>query len=131
MAGLWFYCQSGVTELLIMRDPYHDWMCFKSVKTLYILRRGKGRGQRPRPFPQLRMYRSSGFNLYGVVNFFYFFYLAFDQYIYIFKNRYKKYTHYIIKIVYTTLVVLRYNRLIEASASLAATIFIFIYVQKV
>ena len=40
MVGLWCYNQSGVTELLIMRDPYHhDYgqMCFKSVKTLEAL----------------------------------------------------------------------------------------------
>ena len=29
-----FYNQSGVTELLITRDPYYGRMCFKSVKTL-------------------------------------------------------------------------------------------------
>ena len=34
MVGLWCYNQPGVTELLIMRDPHFDWMCFKSVKTL-------------------------------------------------------------------------------------------------
>ena len=34
MECLWYYNQSGVTELLIMRDPYYGWMCFRSVKTL-------------------------------------------------------------------------------------------------
>ena len=29
--------QSGVTELLIMRDPHYGRMCFKSVKTLRVL----------------------------------------------------------------------------------------------
>ena len=33
MVGLWYYNQSGVTELLIMRDPHYGQMCFKSVKT--------------------------------------------------------------------------------------------------
>ena len=31
MVGLWYYNQSGVTELLIMRDTYYGRMCFKSV----------------------------------------------------------------------------------------------------
>ena len=30
--GLWYYNQSGVTELLIMRGHYYGRMCFKSVK---------------------------------------------------------------------------------------------------
>ena len=34
MVGLWYYNQSGVTELLIMRDPHYGRMCLKSVKTL-------------------------------------------------------------------------------------------------
>ena len=34
---LWYYNQSGVTELLILRDPQYDRMCFKSVKTLRVL----------------------------------------------------------------------------------------------
>ena len=34
MVGLWCYTQSGVTELLIMRNPHYGRMCFKSVKTL-------------------------------------------------------------------------------------------------
>ena len=37
MVGLWRYSQSGVTELLIMRDPHYGRMCFKSVKTLEAL----------------------------------------------------------------------------------------------
>ena len=37
MVGLWCYNQSGVTELLIMRDPHYGRMCFKSVKTLGAL----------------------------------------------------------------------------------------------
>ena len=37
MVGLWCYNQSGVTELLIMRDSNHFRMCFKSVKTLRVL----------------------------------------------------------------------------------------------
>ena len=37
MVGLWCYNQSGVTELLIMRDSYHVRMCFKSVKTLRVI----------------------------------------------------------------------------------------------
>ena len=32
-----YYNQSGATELLIMRDPHYDRMCFKSVKTLGAL----------------------------------------------------------------------------------------------
>ena len=41
MVGIWCYNQSGVTELLIMRDPHYGRMCFKStyrIKTaeLYI-----------------------------------------------------------------------------------------------
>ena len=31
MVGLWCYNQSGVIELLLMRDPHYDRMCFKSV----------------------------------------------------------------------------------------------------
>ena len=31
------YKQSGVTELLIMKDPHYGRMCFKSVKTLGAL----------------------------------------------------------------------------------------------
>ena len=48
--GLCYFNQSGVTELLIMRDPHCVRMCFKSVKTLgaYILSCGKGLW--PRPF---------------------------------------------------------------------------------
>ena len=30
MVGLWCYNQSGVTELMIMRDPHYCGMCFKS-----------------------------------------------------------------------------------------------------
>ena len=33
----WCYNQSGVTELLIMRDPHYGRMCFQSVKTLGAL----------------------------------------------------------------------------------------------
>ena len=34
MVGLWCYNQSGMTELLIMREPHYGRTCFKSVKTL-------------------------------------------------------------------------------------------------
>ena len=34
MVGLWSYNQSGVTELLIMRDPHYGRMCFKEVKSV-------------------------------------------------------------------------------------------------
>ena len=34
MVSQWCYNQSGVTELLVIRDAYHNRMCFKSVKTL-------------------------------------------------------------------------------------------------
>ena len=37
MVGLWCYNQSGVTELLSLRDPYYGRMCFPSVKTLEAL----------------------------------------------------------------------------------------------
>ena len=37
MVGLMRYNQSGVTELLIMRDSHYGRMCFKSVKTLGAL----------------------------------------------------------------------------------------------
>ena len=41
MVGLWYCNQSGVTELLIMRDPHYQGdygrMCLKSVKTLGAL----------------------------------------------------------------------------------------------
>ena len=37
MVGLRCYNQSGVAELLIMRDPHYGRMCFKSVKTLGAL----------------------------------------------------------------------------------------------
>ena len=37
MIGLWFYNQSDVTELLIIRDFHYGRMCFKSVKTLGAL----------------------------------------------------------------------------------------------
>ena len=43
IVGLWCYNHSGVTELLIMRDPHYCQMCFKSVKTL-ILSCGKSLG---------------------------------------------------------------------------------------
>ena len=33
MVGICYYIESGVTELLIMRDPHYGRMCFKSVKT--------------------------------------------------------------------------------------------------
>ena len=35
--GLWYYNQSGVTELLIMWHALYVRMCFKSVKTLGVL----------------------------------------------------------------------------------------------
>ena len=47
MVGIWCYNQSGVTEMLIMRDPYYDRMCFKSVKTLGALH--SQLWKRPRP----------------------------------------------------------------------------------
>ena len=31
MVGLWYYNQSGATELLLMRDFRYGRMCFKSV----------------------------------------------------------------------------------------------------
>ena len=31
MVGLWCYNQSGVTELLIMRDPYYVLMCLSQL----------------------------------------------------------------------------------------------------
>ena len=34
---MWAYNQSGVTKLMIMRDPHYGRMCFKSVKTLGTL----------------------------------------------------------------------------------------------
>ena len=34
MVGLWYYNLSGVTELMISRDPHCARVCFKSVKTL-------------------------------------------------------------------------------------------------
>ena len=37
MVGLWYYNQSGVTELLIMMDHHYDRICFKSVKTIGTL----------------------------------------------------------------------------------------------
>ena len=48
------YNQSGVNELLIMRDPHYGRMCFKPLE-LYILSCGKGLRLRPPPIPQLRM----------------------------------------------------------------------------
>ena len=32
MVGLWCCNQSGVTELLILKNPHYGHMCFKSVK---------------------------------------------------------------------------------------------------
>ena len=37
IVGLCYYNQSGVTELLIMKNPHYVRMCFKSVKTLGAL----------------------------------------------------------------------------------------------
>ena len=37
MVGLMYFNQSGVSELLIMRDPHYVQMCFTSVKTLGVL----------------------------------------------------------------------------------------------
>ena len=56
MVGIWYYNQSGVTEVLIRKDPHYDRMCFRSVKTseLYMLSCKKGLGFRLLPFPQLR-----------------------------------------------------------------------------
>ena len=45
--GLWSYNQSGVTELLIIKDPHYGRMCFKSVKTLGTLH--SQLWKRPRP----------------------------------------------------------------------------------
>ena len=58
MVRIWCYNQgSGVTELLIMRDPYYGRMCFKSVKTVgastFLAKED----------PQLTMQSSSGFIL--------------------------------------------------------------------
>ena len=47
MVGLWCYNQSGVTELLIMRDPHDGRMCFKSFKTLGTLHSQLWRKPRP------------------------------------------------------------------------------------
>ena len=57
IVSLWCYNQSGVTELLIMRDPHYCLMWLSQLKLLelYILSCGKGLGFRPRPFPQLRI----------------------------------------------------------------------------
>ena len=55
IVGLWCYNQSGVTDLLIMRDPHYGQTCFKSVKTLSIISWKKNLGFRPPPFSQLRM----------------------------------------------------------------------------
>ena len=57
MVGIWCYNQSGVTDLLIMRDPHYGRMCFRSVKALEALH--SQLWKRPRPsayaFSQLRM----------------------------------------------------------------------------
>ena len=37
MVGIQGYNQSGVTELLIMRDAHYGRMCFEAVKTLGAL----------------------------------------------------------------------------------------------
>ena len=37
MVGIWCYNQSGVTDLLIMRDSHYGRICFKSVETLGVL----------------------------------------------------------------------------------------------
>ena len=58
MVGLWYYNQSGVTDLLIMRDLHYGRMCFKSVKSLRALHLSCGKG------PRLRMQSSSGVILY-------------------------------------------------------------------
>ena len=51
---------------------------------LYIFSCGKGRGLRPRPFPQLRMWSSSGFILYLMALYMF----MFPQYL---ESRYNKY----------------------------------------
>ena len=45
--GIWCCNQSGVTELLIMRNPHYGRMCFKSAKTLGDLH--SQLWKRPRP----------------------------------------------------------------------------------
>ena len=37
MVGIWYYNQSGATELLIMSDFHYGRMCFKSVETFGAL----------------------------------------------------------------------------------------------
>ena len=37
MMDIWYYNQSGVAELLIMRDPHYGKMCFKSFQILRAL----------------------------------------------------------------------------------------------
>ena len=47
MVDLWCYYQSGVTELLIMRDSHYGRMCFKSDKTLRALHSQLWKRHRP------------------------------------------------------------------------------------
>ena len=37
MVGIWCYNQSGVTEVLIIRDPHYSRMCFKSPEAFGFL----------------------------------------------------------------------------------------------
>ena len=59
--GLWYYNQSDVTELLILRDPHYQFIRVACVlsrlqpSNFYIRSCEKWLGLRPRPFSQLRM----------------------------------------------------------------------------
>ena len=55
IVGLWYKNQSGVTELLIMRDLHYVRMCQLKPSEFYILSCEKSLGLRPRRFSQLRM----------------------------------------------------------------------------
>ena len=37
MVDIWYYNQSPVTELLIVRDPHNGWMCFESARSSTFL----------------------------------------------------------------------------------------------
>ena len=64
MVGLWWHKQSGVAELLIVRDPHYGRMWFKSVKTLGALHAYLWKKPWPLPSPQLRIQSSLDFILY-------------------------------------------------------------------
>ena len=48
---LWYYNQSRVTELFIMRNPHYYRMSFKSVKTLVLRPRDLFHSRTPRALP--------------------------------------------------------------------------------